>query len=197
MLSESKKHFEIERKFRLSEEEYGQLPARLSEAYFTPGRTVIEKDTFFPVEKQGDMLRLRDEQSSDLTRHIFTRKTWVETAGAKERSESEEEVSPFLREFILAVVRQVHPEPLRTLKKKRSFFEKSQSAGAQVVVTLDYVDGLGIRSGPYMEIELIIEHEQDVQSARDKIQELALRLLHEQRDDERMSYQDMLAEVWR
>ena len=194
-MSDGNKHFEIERKYRLSEEEFEGLPARLKEAAFTPLRTVIERDTFFPVEKEGDMLRLRDEDLDGVVTHSFTRKTWIETAGAKERSESEEPISTFVRECLLEIVQRINPKPLRKLSKQRSLFEKEQSGGAKVTVTLDYLKELGEYSGPYMEIELIIKNEQDVQSARDKIQELATMLLHDKRDYVHMSYQAMLAKV--
>lgn len=195
-MNESKKHFEIERKYRLTEDEYKALPGRLQEAQFKPDRSVIERDTFFPVEKKGDMLRIRDEECDGSTTHSFTRKTWVETAGAKERSEHEEELSPFIRECILEIVQRIRPEPpLRRLSKQRSLYEKEQSNGAKVVVTLDYLKELGEHSGPYMEIELIIVNEKDIPSARETIQELATMLLHDERDYVRMSYQDMLADV--
>jgi predicted adenylyl cyclase CyaB len=190
----SKNHFEIERKYRLSEKEFTEMPERLHAAGFRASKQVVENDTFFPVEKKGDMLRLRDEICGDKTTHTLTRKTWVETAGQKERSETEDEISEFVREFMLEVVQRVHPQPLRRLRKDRSFHEREGGAlpGEAVTVTLDYLHNLGDNSGPYMEIELIIDNESGVQHARDEIQKIAAQLLHEERDYVRMSYQDML-----
>ncbi|HEY9683494.1 MAG TPA: CYTH domain-containing protein [Oculatellaceae cyanobacterium] len=190
----NKKHFEIERKFRLTETEFSEMPERLRAAGFQASKTVVENDTFFPVEKKGDMLRLRDETFDETTTHTLTRKTWVETAGQKERSESEEEISEFIREFMLEVVQRVHSQSLRRLRKERSFYKKEGGAlpGEQAIVTLDYLRELGEHSGPYMEIELIVENDSGVQHARDEIQKIATQLLHEERDYVRMSYQDML-----
>ncbi|HEY9757336.1 MAG TPA: CYTH domain-containing protein [Oculatellaceae cyanobacterium] len=190
----NKKHFEIERKFRLTETEFAEMPERLHAAGFHASKTVVENDTFFPVEKKGDMLRLRDETCDETTIHTLTRKTWVETAGQKERSESEEEISEFIREFMLEVVQRVHSQPLRRLRKDRSLYKKEGPAlqGEQVTVTLDYLKELGEYSGPYMEIELIVDNDSGVQRARDYIQKIAAQLLHEERDYVRMSYQDML-----
>jgi predicted adenylyl cyclase CyaB len=194
-VSGSKKHFEIERKYRLSEEEYADLPTRLAKSSFKTGRKIVENDTFFPVAKKGDMMRIRDEEFEGSTTHILTQKTWIETGGSKERSEREEEISEFVRESIFEIAARMSSTPLKKLSKQRALFEKEQSAGAKVVVTLDYVRELGENSGPYMEIELIIENEADVQSARDKIQELASKLLNDSRDYVHMSYQDMVNEM--
>jgi predicted adenylyl cyclase CyaB len=191
----SKKHFEIERKYRLSEEEYSDLPTRLTQASFHAARQIVENDTFFPVQKKGDMMRIRDEEFEGSTTHILTQKTWVETAGNKERSEREEEISEFVRECIFEIAARMSSKPLKKLSKERALFEKEQPSRAKVVVTLDYVRDLGENSGPYMEIELIVENEADVQSARDKIQELAKILLKDSRDYVHKSYQDMVNEM--
>lgn len=194
-MSGSKKHFEIERKYRLSEEEYAELPVRLQQASFEVGRKLIENDTFFPVAKKGDMMRIRDEHCEGATTHILTQKTWVETAGSKERSEREEEITDFVRESIFEIANRMSNRGLKKLSKERALFEKEQNDGAKIVVTLDYVRELGTNSGPYMEIELIIENESDVQSARDRIKEVAVSLLNDTRDYVHMSYQDMVNEM--
>jgi predicted adenylyl cyclase CyaB len=194
-VNNNNQHFEIERKFRLSNEEYELIQDRLKEMCFVLMRSVIERDIFFPVEKQGDMLRLREQECEGTITYFLTRKTWIDAGGEKERSETECEISEFVSQFILAAAHGLNPKELRNLTKERSFFENKIDKHRKVTVALDNVRGLEKRSGPYVEIELIIEHEEDVQSARDEIASLAKSLLREERASERLSYQDMLVEA--
>jgi predicted adenylyl cyclase CyaB len=188
----SKNHFEIERKYRLSKSEYDELPKTLKHLGFSHKKEVVENDTFLPVEKKGDMLRIRDEKEGQITTHILTRKTWVETKGERERSEQEEEVSSFVRNTILEVVERANEKSLRHLSKKRTFFAAVDD-GEAVTVTLDYVDQIGQYSGPYMEVEFLVHNQEDVPRFRDKIKQLAKTLLQEERDYVQTSYQEMLA----
>jgi len=191
-MGELKKHFEVERKYRLSKAEYEQLPKTLKELGFSHEKEVVEHDTFLPVEKKGDMLRIRDEKEGSTTTHILTRKTWIEANGERERSEREEEISAFLRDTILDVVERAAQNPLRKLSKKRAFFT-SVSEGHAVTATLDYVEEIGQYSGPYMEIEFLLDSTDDLPIFRNRIKALAQTLLQDEREYVKTSYQEMLA----
>ncbi len=187
--------YEVERKFRLSNQEYDEMRTRLTERLqFEWVGDLTEADTFIPVEKPGDMIRIRDEHGDRTIRHFLTQKTWVEVANGKERREQEDDLPTSVRDCVMAVVERLNAKPLKKLSKKRTFYKGDLPNGFKVTVALDAVTDIGQYSGNYMEIEILITDDADVAAARLKINELAKTLLDEEREPWAMSYQQMLNE---
>jgi predicted adenylyl cyclase CyaB len=188
--------YEVERKYRLSKQEYDEMPARLKERlHFDWVSDVIEADTFLPAEKPGDMIRIRDEQGVQSTHYFLTQKTWVEVMNGKERREQEDDISQGVRDCMIAVTERLNAKPLKRLSKNRTFYQRVLPEGTKVTIVLDEVANLGANSGNYMEIEFLVTSDNDVASARLKISEMAKTLLDEDREPWPKSYKQMLDEV--
>jgi adenylate cyclase class IV len=193
-------HFEVERKFRLTDEEFDLMPARLVEDLnFVKMREVTETDTFFPAEKPGDMVRIRDEKCGAKTVHYLTQKTWKIVGDSKERSEQEEKLSANVRNCMIAVGERMNDgQELLTLFKTRTFYErlqKSDPGAKKVLVVLDTLPDLGSYSGHYMEVEILVPEGADVEAARTQILGIAKALLQgEERAPMEISYMNMLIE---
>lgn len=198
MSSESKQaHLEVERKFALSQSEAGKLPAQISLLGFQYMGQVHMTDTFLPVTTDGDMMRLRDETTKETTeettRCILTRKSWVVIEGQRERKEIEANVDAIARGCLLELGERLNGAPLLSFTKERDFYECSTHSQFQdVVLTIDNVKGLGQYSGFYLEIELIVKMGGDVQTARERINQIATMLLEREPECVQLSYQDML-----
>lgn len=188
-----KTHLEVERKFRISVDEFHALPAKLLAEGFQLSGQVFMKDTFLPVQVEGDMMRLREQTMNDATTNILTRKTWVEVGGERERQETEKETSELAAGCLLELGERLAGSALPTFSKDRDMYSRlAEDDHHQIVVSLDTAEGLGDYSGHYMEIELLVPVDGDVKSARTQIASLASGLLGEERQFEKMSYQDML-----
>lgn len=187
-------HFEVERKYRLTEAEIQSLPAKLTSIGYVFDGVAEMVDTFVPPETEGDMIRVRDETISGASHTVLTCKTWKIVAGQKERAETEESLTPFVRGCILEVGQRLRGKKLSTFSKTRDLYVAAL-AGRKVTVGLDRVSGLGKYSGPYLEIEVIVKHESEVAAVREFIVAHAKELLGDDRDFVRMSYQQMLMET--
>ncbi len=188
-----KTHLEIERKFAISKEEFRALPARLLSAGFQLTGQVFMTDTFLPVITEGDMMRIRVETMNDRTKHILTRKTWVEVGGDREREETEKETNELAAGCLLELGERLSGGPLPSFSKDRDLYSRlAEDDHHQIVVSLDTADGLGDYSGHYMEIELLVPVNGNVQAARQQIASLASSLLGEEREFVKLSYQEML-----
>jgi predicted adenylyl cyclase CyaB len=186
-------HLEVERKFALSNAQAHKLPAQISLLGFQHMGQVIMKDTFLPVLTEGDMMRVRDETTNETTCCILTRKSWVVIDGERERKELEESVDNIARGCLLELGERLNGSPLLSFTKARDFYHcLSDPQFKNVVVTIDNVEGLGQYSGFYMEIELLVPIGGDVQSARQRINQIATTLLGKESECVQLSYQDML-----
>lgn len=187
-----KKHFEVERKFRISLVEADSLPLRLCELGFKPAGTVTMTDSFLPVRNKGEMMRVRDEDSGSSSHSFATFKRWVITQnGSKEREEAEAEIGPYVRAFFLILGRIVKGEGLLSFSKERTHYERENN-NTFVVATIDKVSGLGAYSGTYLEIESIVPLDEDTTVAKEGIFVLAKELFGMPRNDVQNSYFEML-----
>ncbi|MBY0358600.1 MAG: CYTH domain-containing protein [Candidatus Obscuribacterales bacterium] len=187
-----KKHFEVERKFRISLAEADALPLRLRELGFKPAGTVTMTDSFLPVKNKGEMMRVRDEDSGGNFHSFATFKRWVIAEnGEREREEAEAEIGPFARAFILILGRMVKGQRLLSFSKERTHYERENN-NAFVVATIDKVSGLGAYSGTYLEIESIVPLDEDTKAAKEGIFVLAKELFGIPRNDVQNSYFEML-----
>ncbi len=188
-----KTHLEVERKFRISAEEFRALSARLLSQGFQLTGQVFMTDTFLPVQVEGDMMRIRVETMNDITKTILTRKQWVTVGGERERQETERETNELSAGCLLELGERLAGAPLLSFSKDRDMYSRlAEDEHHQIVVALDTAEGLGDYSGHYMEIELLVPVDGDVQAARQQIATLAASLLGEEREFEQLSYQDML-----
>ncbi len=187
-------HFEVERKYNLTEAEIQALPAKLTALGYVFDGVAEMMDTFVPSAVDGDMIRVRDETISGASHTLLTVKTWKIVAGQKEREETEETLSPFVRGCILEVGQRLKGKKLSSFSKTRDLYVATVE-GQKVTVGLDRVTGLGKYSGPYLEIEVIAKLESEVEAARTFIAKFAKELLGDDRDFVRMSYQQMLLET--
>lgn len=188
-----KTHLEVERKFQISKEEFRALPARLLALGFQATGQVFMTDTFLPVSKEGDMMRLRVETMNDITKQILTRKKWVEIRGEREREEEEKVTSELAAGCLLELGERLAGSPLPSFSKDRDLYSRlAEDEHHKIVVSLDTAEGLGDYSGHYMEVELLVPVDGDVTAARLQITSLASSLLGEERAFVQMSYQDML-----
>jgi adenylate cyclase class IV len=188
-----KTHLEVERKFKISSEEFRALSARLLSQGFQLTGQVFMTDTFLPVQVEGDMMRIRVETMNDITKTILTRKQWVTVGGERERQETERDTNDLAAGCLLELGERLAGGPLPSFSKDRDMYSRlAEDEHHQIVVALDTAEGLGEYSGHYMEIELLVPVDGDVQAARQQIASLAASLLGEERAFEQMSYQDML-----
>ncbi len=188
-----KSHLEVERKFKISDDEFRALSARLLSQGFQLTGQVFMTDTFLPVLTEGDMMRLRVETMNDITKTILTRKKWVVVGGEREREETEKETSELAAGCLLELGERLAGGPLPSFSKDRDMYSRlAEDEHHKIVVALDTAEGLGDYSGHYMEIELLVPVDGDVQAARQQIATLAASLLGEERAFEQLSYQEML-----
>lgn len=187
-----KSHFEVERKFRISKEEFQALRARLLTNGFQLTGQVFMTDTFLPVLAEGDMMRIRVETMNDHTKYILTRKKWVNVADGREREEIEEEINDLARGCLLELGERISASLLSFSKDRDLYSRLAADEHHKIVVSLDTAEGLGEYSGHYMEIELLVPAGGDVQSARQQIAQLAATLLGDERENVPLSYQEML-----
>ena len=184
-------NFEVERKYRLKDDELDSFSARLSELGFAPARTIAMTDRFLPVKVSGEMLRVRDETIEAATHTVLTIKEWVEISGGKERRESEGHLTPFTRALMLKLGTLVNfGKALLQFSKVRQEHENPERQ--HVIVTIDEVYGLGDNSGHYAEIEVLVTQDGNIEAARSQIADLARELFNEEREPVKMSYMDML-----
>ena len=188
-----KSHLEVERKFAISKEEFRALPARLLASGFQLTGQVFMTDTFLPVITEGDMMRIRVETMNDKTKQVLTRKKWVVVGGDREREETEKETSELAAGCLLELGERFAGGPLPSFSKDRDLYSRlAEDDHHNIVVALDTADGLGDYSGHYMEIELLVPVNGDVQAARQQIGSLASSLLGDERAFVQLSYQEML-----
>lgn len=190
----SSSHFEVEDKYPLRQNEFDSLPELLRRIGFRLASRVTMTDTFLPAEAKGEMIRIRDEVSLDDGRSvtILTLKRWVEvTGGERVRKETESEgLDSTVRSCILALGRRLSDGDLPSFSKERTTYSAKRD-GYNVNVALDIVEGLGEYSGPYLEIEIIVNAEEEVARARTFIEGFVVELLGEMRERS-ISYQEML-----
>lgn len=194
-----KLHLEVERKFRLFDGEKDSLLRRLSDGGFALVGEVTMTDTFLPAEKDGDMIRIRVESEGEERHRVLTLKDWVTIDGERERREEEGEIGLLASVALRLVGRLVEgASPLSFSKVRRSYSSKQTGAGTgpdvRVVVSVDQVTGLGVYSGDYLEVEIIVPVGGDVKTARERIRTEVFELLGEHREFVPRSYQDMLKE---
>jgi predicted adenylyl cyclase CyaB len=196
LIGKAGENFEVERKYPLTPNEHEDLPAKLQSMGFRHDGQVYMHDYFLPTNqvannnRGGDMLRLRDETMDDRTKHLFTNKIWVMVAGKQERKEKEEEISALIRELLLDLGTRMNGGPLPNFTKERDLYTR-QDKQQSVTVTIDKVDGLGVNDGFYLEVEILVRREADVEQARTAIEELAVEILGDKRDFA-ISYMEML-----
>ncbi len=190
--ADNKGHFEVERKFALTEEEAAGIPSRLEGLGFVYAGTASMTDFFLPTIVDGEMMRVRKEKiGTEPTRCILTVKKWVSTTTGKERQEAERNVGLSVGAFWKLLGRVVGGEPLLSFSKQRKLFD-GKLGDADAIVSVDEVDGLGSYSGCYMEIEVLVPLDGDVAVCRDHIFNLSKNILGESRQDVKQSYRDML-----
>jgi len=184
-------HFEVERKYRMSQAEFEDMPKRLRSLGFTRKSLAHIVDTFLPAEKDGDMIRLRDETVDELTTTVITLKQWVEVDGEQERKERESDpIDGVTRDCLMNVGQRLAKSELMSFSKDRTTYSGYRDKRT-VTVALDNVYGLGEYSGTYLEVELIVERQEDVAQARAYVESFAAELLGEKRETA-MSYMEML-----
>ncbi|HEY9787063.1 MAG TPA: CYTH domain-containing protein [Candidatus Obscuribacterales bacterium] len=189
---EPKAHLEVERKFNLSEDEAKGLPDKLSRRGFSASGRLTMTDTFLPTVKDEDMIRIRVESDDNKSQRLLTMKDWLTVAGQRERRENEGEIDLLTSCFLRLVGRLVNGKRLLAFSKTRQMFLAPER---DVVVAVDQVSGLSIYSGCYLEVEVLVPLDGDVEAARVRIRGLVVELLGEEREFVRRSYLDMLREV--
>lgn len=192
-------HFEVERKYRLSQDEFDTLPARLRQDGFVRAGRMIMTDTFLPAENDGELMRLRDEVSeTGRSITILTTKRWVEVAGDRERKESESEgIDSTTRECLLSLGQRLQASTGKKKERELPSYTKERTTFSgyrdrfTVTVALDLASGLGEYSGTYLEVEVIVFSEQEVARARAFVEGFGKELLRDERQMA-ISYREML-----
>ena len=108
-----------------SKEEFRALPARLLALGFQATGQVFMTDTFLPVSKEGDMMRLRVETMNDITKQILTRKKWVEIRGEREREEEEKVTSELAAGCLLELGERLAGSPVAFLQQRPRLVQSS------------------------------------------------------------------------
>lgn len=188
---QSKPHFEVERKYPVSPEEFHKLSGRLRDLGFSKKSRATIVDTFLPAEKDGDMVRLREETVDGLTVTVITLKEWVDVDGQRERKERESDpIDSVTKDTLMSLGRRLATESLMSFSKDRTTFSGRRDK-RQVTVALDVASGLGDYSGNYLEVELIVERQEDVAEARAFVESFVAELLDSHRECA-ISYMEML-----
>lgn len=184
--------FEIERKYRLTLDEYNALQGLLVERGFTRGQKFTLIDTFLPVQNKGEMIRVRDQVSHSLTASVLTLKNWVMVAGEKERKENEvDPLDKLSRSILLWLGRRASGTSLLSYSKQREELTDTRD-GLQVTAALDWTEDLGEYSGYYLEFEVIAFDNNDIEKARATISKLVAEFLGSAQRPTAPSYRDML-----
>ncbi len=198
--NQDKAHLEVERKFRLFDGEIDDLETRLPKSGFRPVGELTMTDTFLPAMKDEDMIRIRVESEGEASRRYLTLKDWVMIDGERERREQEVEIGLLASVVLRLVGRLVEGASPLSFSKVRNTYSSSRpdtatGSDVQVVVAVDRVTGLGVYSGAYLEVEIIVALGGDVKAARERIRTEVFELLGEHRDFVPQSYLDMLKEA--
>lgn len=189
--SDSSTQIEVERKYRISSEEFASLPGLLKREGFRFYRKQDMTDTFIPAKVESDMIRIRDLTSDGCDSSVLTLKKWIDVEGERVRQEREtESLDPVVRDCLLEMGSRLADDALLTISKKRDEFQAERN-GKTVTVALDQVEGLGAYSGSYMEVEVLAKHKDDVKQALVCVEEFAELLLGEVRETA-PSYKEML-----
>ncbi|MBX9670100.1 MAG: CYTH domain-containing protein [Candidatus Obscuribacterales bacterium] len=184
-------HFEVERKYQISEAEFEKLPHRLRALGFARSSKATIADSFVPAEKDGDMIRVRDEVSGESTKTVITLKEWEEVSGGRERKERESEpIDDVARDCVVALGRRLKKGELMSFSKERTTYSGFRNR-RNVTVALDIASGLGQYSGTYLEIEVIVERHDEVAAARAFVEDFVVELLGSKRENA-ISYMEML-----
>lgn len=185
--------FEVEGKWPIMPTEWDQLPQRLAAIGFKPGRELSQIDTFLPVNKPGDIRRIRCEQvlsQSTAATIVLTEKSKVEVAGVKTRRETETSLTAEQQEELLAAARaQTNLEPPVLTKMRYEYLGKW--AGKPVTVCLDRVH-IGGQTRCFLEVELLVQWQDEVWGADACVNWLACQILGEPRPREPRSLKEIL-----
>lgn len=182
---------EVERKFRITEPEKICLQQKLLGNSFNYIGSALLRDWFLPTANADEMIRVRQEKQDTKNKYILTCKSWVYLTEGKERKETECELSSWSKNLLLWTGRWVKRAQLDSFDKKRKMYGKSLE-DREIIVSLDQLDELGEFSGNYVEIEILVPINADVQFARTAILQLAADLLGDNRESIQYSYLDML-----
>lgn len=157
MKKEAQKLLEIERKYRLANQQKAKIESYLQANGFKPASKYKLTDTLLPVTSDGHNLRLRVQTSEDNEKEscLLTFKEMIESGNGKvERLEQEEEIGPVAKHALLYLAKQVCESPLSYTKQRSEY--KGQFKGSTISIVFDQVDDLGRFSGLYMEVEVMV-----------------------------------------
>ena len=189
--AQASEQIEVERKYRLSENEFEALPGLLESSGFRYFRTQEMTDTFIPAQESSEMIRIRDLSDEDGNRSVLTLKKWITVDGESVRQEREtESLDPVARDCLLEMGSRLAKDALLTFSKERVEYRKRKDRKT-VTVALDRVEGLGAFSGPYVEVEVLAKRKEDVKQALDCVDEIAGMLLGDGKELA-PSYREML-----
>lgn len=182
---------EVERKYRLSPEEFDSMPGLSESSGFRFQHKQDMTDTFVPAALDSEMIRIRDIASEGKETSVLTLKKWIEVDGERVRQEREtESLDPVARGCILEMGSRLAKDALLTFSKERVEYQ-ARKDGNTVTIALDEVHGLGAFSGPYLEVEVLASRPEDVKQALQTVEKIAFDLLGESRETT-PSYREML-----
>ncbi|MEZ4545506.1 MAG: CYTH domain-containing protein [Cyanobacteriota/Melainabacteria group bacterium] len=132
----SSSQFEVERKYRLSQEEFDDLPSILRRSGYHFHREQQMTDTFIPALEQDDMIRIRDIRSQGKDSSVLTLKKWTVVEGERVRREREtESLDPVARDCLLEMGTRLATEALLSFSKKRVEY-RGERDGKTVTIAL-------------------------------------------------------------
>lgn len=147
--------YEIERKFRLSENEAIGIKAKL-ESKFGPGKKLIQKDEHFLFKKSSYAEHARGEAITRIResdgKYLFTYKRTVLATGNRVEHETELTDASAMRSALL----EMGWQSAMCIQKTRWHYHS-----ARVTYDLDNVEGLG----EYLEIEIVSDKDSDAETA--------------------------------
>ncbi|MFC4544718.1 class IV adenylate cyclase [Halosolutus amylolyticus] len=166
-----------------------RVRARLDEIGATPTGAVVQEDTYYDAPHRSfpetdEALRIREERPGDGPNE--TRVTYKGPL-VDDESKTREEVETAIGNGgkMDAVLSNLGFEPAATVRKERERF-----ALEEYTITLDAVDEVG----EYVEVETEVEHEDELESAREGAYEILERLDLDPDDQLRTSYLGLLLE---
>ena len=183
------KNLEIERKFSLAGVDIDEVKSLLIKLGFNFIETITITDYFLEPFDSFDLVRLRNQCGQDKI-FFLTLKSWIKSGpNSKERLELEEVLSPNVARVLTQLV--LGDSNVLRYTKTRDVFTNVLSQKT-VTVCFDNVLDLGRYSGNYLEIEILAESVDDIDSATAIIHKLALDLLSDKLQAVELSFSEML-----
>lgn len=189
------KVIEVERKYRLSDDQFADLLAGLESTYYFGDRSEVRQhDIYLPPRSDSESLRLRAETRNGAVRYYLIVQSDVKSTGGGEKSQISTEIDSLVFESLHDLGRRLSADELPEINKQRHLFH-GEREGWLMRVCLDKLEDLGDYSGHYLELETLCSDTQEVEGAVAVLTGLAVEIVGNDGKPLDMNYLDMYRKV--